>query len=436
MGLKDISDEKIDKLRSNFPVKFNDDITLYLLNDNVFKRETKCEIVCAFDLIDNYGYKYRQDYHHILSAKRTYKEPRRFFFNNPFTYDNINNFCQKNNVNLYVDGTGLPISGYAREKLDMIDLNGNIHKISWNELQHYTFRYKDDYEEIKTTNFEETHMTKEKAIPIILSKYEELKRPLLQRDFQGVQTTENSIGIRVIWKIWGTFTNMIRELGLPEHDYFYKPHDKNYVPHEEIIDGIHRVIMRVKQSGRKTLMYSDFIDEHIVSNMSTLRRHCKLDGVTLNLIIESYGCIMQPSGNGFNHVFPDGEKVVSKYEYDFSDFLKKNGFIYGKTYFRNFYYRKLDEDYNGNMNCDYLLNINGNEVYIELAGILGNKEHMEAYRKNTPIKSKSKEEYKNKLYLKRDIFERNGLEYYILLKDEMNEDNYKRILEKYMKKVA
>lgn len=145
---------------------------------------------------------------------------------------------------------------------------------------------------------------------------------------------------------------------------------------------------------------------------------------------------MQKAGNGMNHKFDDGEVTTSLYEYEFSNFLRNNGFEYGKTYFRNIYYKKLDDEYKGNMNCDYCIDFNGQLVYIELAGILGNKEHQEAYRNNTPLKSKSKEEYRLKLNHKREIFERNNLEYYILLPDEMNEETYKNILKKYLKEVA
>ena len=68
--------------------------------------------------------------------------------------------------------------------------------------------------------------------------------------------------------------------------------------------------------------------------------------------------------------------------------------------------------------------------------ILVNKEHQEAYRNNFVINSKSKELYRQKLYQKREIFERNWLEYYILLPDEMNENTYQNILNKYLKEVA
>ena len=279
-------------------------------------------------------------------------------------------------------------------------------------------------------------MTKEKAIPIIMKKYEELQRPLLQRDFQGVETTDTSIGIRIIYRLWGTFTNMIKELGLPEHDYYYKPFDKNYRPHEEVMESIKIVCEVVKSQGRTTVLYPDFKEIADISEISTIRRHCELDGTNLRDVIKSYGCELQQCGNGMNHRFEDGEYTSSKYEYDFSRFLRDNGFEYGKTYFRNIYYKKLDSKYKGNMNCDYCINFNGQLVYIELAGILGNKEHQEAYRNNTPLKSKSKEEYRLKLNQKREMFERNNLEYYILLPDEMNEETYKNILKKYLKGAA
>ncbi len=278
-------------------------------------------------------------------------------------------------------------------------------------------------------------MSKECAIPIIRNKEKELDRPLLQSDFEGVETTDTSIGIRVIWRLWGTFSNMVDELGLMKHDYFYKPNDPNYIPHEDVMLMIKDVCEKVKSTGRNIIMYSDFT-EHTNLDVTKLRRHCTVDKTTLNDVVKLYGCELQRAGNGMNHRFEDGEFTVSKYEYDFSQFLRDNGFKYSKTYFRNIYYKKLDNEYKGNMNCDYCIDFNGQLVYIELAGILGNKEHQDAYRNNTPLKSKSKEEYRQKLNQKREMFERNNLEHYILLPDEMNENTYKNILNKYLKEVA
>ncbi len=436
MGRWKPTEERIEYFKNMFPIKFNEELTLYMLNDDVEVKVDKNNTRdYYFNMIDNNGYKYYQNIHHVLSTSKFAKKLNRFFYNNPYTYDNINHYFEINDIDLYIDGKGLPLSGCARERLNFVKNDGEIVNTTWNQIQHYSFRYKRGYEEEKQKNFEETHMTKEKAIPIILKKYNELKRPLLQRDFEGVNTTDNSIGIRVIWRIWGTFSNMIKELELPEHDYYFKPFDKNYHSHEDVINSVKIVCDKVKSEGRTTVMYIDFKDT-IDIEISTIRRHCELDDTTLNDMVKEYGCELQQAGNGLNHKFQDGEKVVSKYEYDFSCFLRNNGFVFNKDYFRDISYKTLDNSYTGNMNCDYLLILNNHKVYIELAGILGNKGHQEAYRNNTPIKSKSKELYRQKLYQKRDIFESNGLEYYILLKDEMNEDTYKNILNKYLKEVA
>lgn len=436
MGKAKPTQERIEYFKNMFPLKFSETITLYLLNDDVEVTLDSSNLRnYNFNMIDNEGYKYKQNIHHTLSTRKTAKCLNRFFYNNPYTYDNINHFFEINNIDLYIDGTNLPLSGCARRKFDFIKSNGEIVHTTWNNIQHYSFRFKVDYNKIKQQKFEDIHMTKEKAIPIILNKYKELQRPLLQRDFEGIETTNASIGIRVIWRIWGTFTNMIKDLGLPEHDYYYKPYDKNYHSHKDIINTIKIVCDAVKLEGRTIVMYSDFKKITTVE-VATIKRHCKLDNTSLNVLIESYGCKLQQAGNGLNHIFDDGEKVVSKYEYDFSNFLKNNGLVYNIDYFRNIPYKSLDESYNGNMNCDYVIILNGQKVYIELAGILGNKSHQAAYRNDIQINSESKELYRQKLYQKRDIFERNNLNYYILLKDEMNENTYKNILNKYLQEAA
>lgn len=429
-------EERIKELKSLFPIQFNEDISLYMLNEDIEIVQNKNGYKYIFNIVDNEGYKYRQDYHHVISSRSYAKRPCRFFCNNPYTYDNINNFCRLNDLDLCIDGKGLPLSGYAREKLNFLTSNKDSVVVSWNEIQRSPFRYKNNKKQVMAEKFEETHMTKDKAIPIILIKQKEVGRPLIQSDFLGTKTTDTTIGIRIIRRIWGTFTEMLKDLELPVHDTYYKPYDKYYKPHDEIMNSIKTVCDKVKESGRTTVTYSDFNNFVNISEISTVRRHCNLDGLELNDVIKSYGCKLQRAGNGMNHRFEDGEKVVSKYEYDFSKFLRDNGLIYNKDYFRNIYYKKLDSEYKGNINCDYYITFNGMNTYIELAGILGNKEHQEAYKNNTVIKSKSKEEYRNKLNLKREIFERNNLRYYILLKDDMNENNYKIIFDKYLKEVA
>lgn len=81
------------------------------------------------------------------------------------------------------------------------------------------------------------------------------------------------------------------------------------------------------------------------------------------------------------------------------------------------------------MNCDYVVLNENSVIYIELAGMLGNKDHQLAFRNNTHISnSKSKETYRLKLNKKKELFENNNLTFYILLPDDMNENTYINII--------
>lgn len=422
---------RIERVQKYFPLKMTCGDILELLYAEIDLDTDKVMVHC----VDQNGYKYKfmnEKLSTIQSSNYT-SELNKFFKRNSYTYENINNYCKINNIDLKIENGNYPVSGYAREKLPFKNSKGETIITTWNAIQTSKLANRTDEEIVAIKN--KKYMSKEKAIPIILKKYKELKRPLLQSDFEGIETSDNSIGIRVIWRIWGTFTNMIKELGLPEHDFYFKPNAKNYKSHEEIMDSIKNACYEISKENRKIIMISD-LEKYTNMSVNRLRKHCQKDGTTLNKLVESYGYKIQSTGNGMNYIFLDGEKVVSRYEYDFSNFLRENNLMYNKTYFRNIPYKTLDNEYSGNMNCDYLIILNNKKVYIELAGILGNKSHQEAYRNNIPINSKSKEIYRQKLYQKRDIFERNNLDYYILLPDEINENTYKRILEKYLKEVA
>lgn len=420
---------KIEHVKDYFPLKMSCGDILKLLHCEI---ENNSVVIHCVDQ-DGYKYKFTNDRLSTIQGDSFKSELNKFFKRNPYTYDNINNYCKLHNIDLYIENNNYPISGYAREKLPFKNSKGDTVFISWNAIQTSKLANRTDAEVIAIKN--RMYMSKEKAIPIIKNMQEILNRPLLQSDFEGVETTDNSVGIRVIWRLWGTFNNMIDELGLIKHDAYYRPNDKYYVPHEDIINSIEIVCNKVKATGRNIIMYQDF-KKYSDVEINTLRRHCELDGTTLNDFVKKYNCELQQAGNGLNYKFEDGEKTVSKYEYDFSNFLREHNLVYNIDYFRNIPYKSLDNSYAGNMNCDYLIVLNSKKVYIELAGILGNKGHQDAYRNNIPIKSKSKELYRQKLYQKRDIFERNNLEYYILLPDEMNENTYKNILNKYLKEVA
>lgn len=421
---------RINNLKSKFPISSANGLTLNFYDYLQSKRKI------FVDCVDQYGYKYRIDSERISVFQNIDCKLglNRFFKHNPYTRENINNFFRLNNIGLKLIDEINYHKGANINYHFMWD-NGEILNTNWNTIQTNPTSFNRDNQNEKIYHIHKTRMTKERAIEIIKSKEQKLQRPLLQTDFENTKTTDDTIGIRIIWKYWGTFRNMIKELGLQEHDTYYKPNNVNYKNHTEIMDLINQVCNKVKNENRSIITTMDFKSVTDI-DISTLKRHCQLDNTTLKDVLEQNGCKMQQAGNGMNYTFDDGELTVSKYEYDFSKFLRKNGFVYNTDYFRDVLYKTLDNDYNGKMNCDYCIIINGNPVYVELAGILGNDEHIKAYKDNIPIKSKSKETYRLKLNQKREIFEKNKLNYYILLKDDMNENTYKNIIEKYSTEVA
>ena len=133
-------------------------------------------------------------------------------------------------------------------------------------------------------------------------------------------------------------------------------------------------------------------------------------------------------GCGINYDFDDGEHITSQFEYMFSKFLKDNGLKYNLDYFRDVKYSEFIDDYNGNMNCDYVIHICNKIIYIEIAGII--EAYKEWYYSNKSItRSKSKERYRQKLYAKESMLNSNNLIYFILFPCDLTKENFKNILD-------
>lgn len=423
----------INNIFNMFPVKLSDDIIYDIYSDviDILHDENKKMYKYYIRIIDNLGYKYYVNYATLKNNIKNKTPLNRFFKRNPYTYDNINLFCKLNDIDLKIDGEKLPVSGLSREKLDFYNSNGEIKKVSWNQLQHYTEIYKNNWKDVKLKRKHDRELSKQDVIDIVRKMEASKNSPLNIYDFYPKQ--ENGVGIRTIRKFWGELWIMQEELGMKitgKHGCLLSD--------EEVIKEIEDLCKIVKETENRTIItYNDFKSYGTYSEIRKYSNICKkIKNCSLREYIKSLGFELQTSGNGMNYIFEDGEKTVSKYEYDFSLYLRESGFEFNKTYFRNVYYKNIDSEYTGNMNCDYCIDFNGKLVYIELAGILGNKEHQYAYRNNFEIKSKSKELYRQSLNKKREIFERNNLNYYILLPDEMNLDNYKKIIQFEMLKAA
>lgn len=414
---------KINLISSKYPMTYSDNITLYL--ENVRYVGNKHYEV---DIYDNAGYKYRYNADYIMRAKRNEYTLNRFFKRNPYTSYNIQKFLDINNIPLTLINENL-YSGGARDTLKFLTKDGKIEFITWNEIQQNPKKYMDDYDEYLELKKQSRMMSKEKAIEIIIKMQSKLNRPLVQDDFRN--PNEETLGIKIVERIWGSLHEMQRDLGLTlTGKYAKKVDDNNYVA---LIKNVCDKVFKFE--NRKILVTGDF-KKYGVALISAYHRTCKNNNTTLISELNKYGFDLQRPGNGFNYNYSDGERATSMYEYEFSNFLRSEGLKFNKDYFRNVKYKTLTSSYNGNMNCDYEIHFQGRIFYVELAGMLGNPIHEECYKGNKPIKSKSKEKYRLGLMSKRNIFESENLEYYILLKSEMNTDNYTKILHLNSREVA
>ena len=121
MRVKNIDKQK-NIILDTFPVQFSENIIYNLLSNNidVIYNEKERSRKYIVDIIDNYGYKYHIDFHHMMSSRGRYDCLNRFFYGNIYTYDNINLYCKLNNIDLYIDGKDLPVIGVARKKWIML----------------------------------------------------------------------------------------------------------------------------------------------------------------------------------------------------------------------------------------------------------------------------------------------------------------------------
>ena len=127
MGTKNVN-KQLETIINTFPIQFSESVAYDLLNDDieVIYNEKEKSRKYLVNIIDNYGYKYRISFHHMMNSRGRYECLTRFFYGNPYTYDNINLYCKLNNIDLHINGTDKPLSGVARVKMDYVDSKGNI----------------------------------------------------------------------------------------------------------------------------------------------------------------------------------------------------------------------------------------------------------------------------------------------------------------------
>ena len=265
--------------------------------------------------------------------------------------------------------------------------------------------------------------SKEKVTNLIYKLQEDLGRPLAYDDFRGIGCYH--VPIEIIREYWGTINKMKEELGL---DVIRESTIDKHLSKEQFENMLLDIQHYVFSDGRDfiTTKEIDTSDRWVGSN--TLRKYAnEYCNKTLSDILADYGVSLGKQGRGISFDFKDGEHITSQFEYLFSKYLKDYGLKYNVDYFRDVKYSTFIPECKNNMNCDYVIHINGKKIYIEIAGII--EAYKEWFFDDRPITNrKSREKYRLKLLEKQKMLRDNNLIYFILFPCDLTHDNFKSIL--------
>ena len=242
-----------------------------------------------------------------------------------------------------------------------------------------------------------------------------LCRPITKSDI----TLEN-VGFSeiVINRIWGSLSNCKQELGL------MRTPSSQPKPFEYYRDLLDSILDNIRNStDRKFISWKDIESEKYnpkKTDHKTFKKSFDKMEIDIFAYIKSKGFQMNPSSFSFHYTFDDGERVISSFEYDFSQFLKSNGYIYKDTYQRDVLYRTFIPNLKkSKSNCDYVINVDGIFYYIEIAGIIHSDWEFATYS------SKQETDYQDKMFQKKEWLKSAGVNYLFLFPEDFNNDDYK-----------
>lgn len=268
------------------------------------------------------------------------------------------------------------------------------------------------------------NLSKAEAIRCIYKMQEDLDRPLQYDDFRGNGC--HTISISYIRETWGSVNKMKKELGLKivQESMLDKKLSK-----EKFDKMILSICEYVSNEGRDFITTAEIDKNKNWNDSICLRKYSNIYyGLSLPDVLEKHGIHLGKRGRGISYDFEDGEHVTSQFEYMFSKYLKDYGLKYNVDYFRDVKYSSFIPEYKNNMNCDYVMHIDNKIIYIEIAGILAEYKTW-FYNDREITRSKSKEQYRQKLKKKEEMLRSNGLIYFILFPCDLTKSNFKNILE-------
>ena len=273
-----------------------------------------------------------------------------------------------------------------------------------------------------------TYITKDDAIKLIYAKAEKLNRALMYDDFRNPKYGD--IGITTIKRYWGTMNKMKKALNL---EIIQEDMTCKHMNYEEIVPMLlekcreiltYKEVVTTKDINKVFPIKAGAIDKELKSNETSIRELLQINNIPY-----------QEPGNGNVHYYDDGEISKSTYEYDFTNKLREFGLIYDVDYFRDVKYKTFIDGYDGLLDCDYKINIGGEWLYVEIAGML--RDHKKNYINGQfEVKSKSKTNYMQKLKNKEEMLKDNNLDHMIIFPSDMNtEDKLDLIFETIKSKI-
>lgn len=278
-------------------------------------------------------------------------------------------------------------------------------------------------EDIKDYNSLMTHIglkpnyfvTREMATNIILSKFKQQNGKLKKEDFSNPNKEE--ISISVIKRIWGSFNKMLNDLELPINqlgtDELRKSTDELELDIKRLCE------YKYKENGHKHICLDDIRNCEWCSSVGTYGKQFKKEfNMTLCEYISYIGYIPNGSGMGMIYNFENGETTTSKFEYSFSKFLRENNINYS----RNIRYDSFADNYKGNKDCDYIININERLYYIEVAGMIRDGKSIE--HAQTLNLHYIQQKYLKDLIEKEKMLQESKVKYYILFPRQINDEDF------------
>lgn len=242
-------------------------------------------------------------------------------------------------------------------------------KLGFPQAQWFTKHSQDDeiksYSDILESLGIKPHynISKETAIQLIFKKANSLGRNLTQEDFAN--PSHDEIGRKVVDKYWGTFNNMLKDLGFEINQESMTDRSK---PIEELKKDIIRLCNYIEETeNRRLITFNDINDCAWCLDTNTYDKHFKEKlNISLVQFINDLGYQTNKCGMGMVFQFDDGEITTSQFEYKVSKYLRSKNY----NYLRNYPYQNIQPSYNGKKDCDYVIELNSGKCFVEIAGML------------------------------------------------------------------